>query len=209
MKEDVKMNFLDNLDARKSIRHFDSKHEIENDEILSILNHASNAPSNNNAQPWKVVVIKNKILIQKIQELSFNQKQVGQSSAVFLILGDTQAYNVDNLLKQGIKYKLVNKLQVENKKHRIETYFKLHPEDKEEVGLRFDIGLFSMNLMHVLRVSGYESVPMRGVDFLSIMNLLKLPAEWKPVLLLPVGKATTAGHRHSREPLVSFTTIIE
>jgi len=209
MKEDVKMNFLNNLDARKSIRHFDPKHEIENDEILSILNHASNAPSNNNAQPWKVVVIKNKSLIKKIQKYSFNQKQVDQSSAVFLILGDTKAYNVDDLIKQGIKNKLINKLQVENKKQRIETYFKLHPEDKEEVGLRFDIGLFSMNLMHVLRAFGYDSVPMRGVDFLSIMNLLKLPAEWKPVLLLPVGKATTVGHSHSREPAISFTTIME
>ena len=203
------MGFLDNLDARKSIRHFDTKYEIGNDEILSILNHASNAPSSNNAQPWKVVVIKKKSLIKKLQQYSFNQEQVGQASAVFLILGDTQAYHVDDLIKQGIKYRLINNLQVEGKKHRIETYFNLHPEDKEEVGLRFDIGLFSMNLMHVLRAFGYESVPMRGVDFLSMMNLLKLPAEWKPVLLLPVGKATNHGHEHVRESAETFTTILE
>ncbi|AFS40444.1 nitroreductase family protein [Leuconostoc gelidum] len=203
------MNFLEQLDMRKSIRHFDSTHTISDDEILSILNHASNAPSNNNAQPWKVVVIKDKQLLVEMQKLSFNQEQVGQSSAVFLILGDRRSYEIDRLVQLNLKYHLITETEINDKKQRIKTYFSLHPEDEEEVGLRFDVGLFSMNLMHVLRTFGYDSVPMRGVDFEKMMQVLKLPDEWDPILVLPVGKATTIGHSHQRESAEKFTTIIK
>lgn len=205
----MEMNFLENLDARKSIRHFDVNQQISDAEILEILNHAAHAPSSNNAQPWKVVVIKEKNLIKRLQELSFNQEQVGQASAVFLILGDPQVYQIDTLISRGVKYGLIRESQIAEKTQRIKTYFTLHPEDKEEAGLRFDVGLFSMNLMHVLRAFGYDSVPMRGVDFSGVMKILALPREWRPILLLPVGKATTLGHKHLRELATSFTTIIE
>lgn len=202
------MNFLKSLDSRRSIRHFDATALISNDEIMEILNHAANAPSGNNAQPWKVVVIKNKKLLQKLQAFSFNQTQVGRAAAVFLILGDKKNYNVDQLIQKHLKYKIINESQVSDKRNRIQTYYSFHPEDKEEIGLRLDIGLFSMNLMHVLRSFGYDSVPMRGVKFEKIMQLLELPTDWSPILLLPVGKATTKGHEHMREKAENFTTII-
>lgn len=105
------MNFLKNLDSRRSIRHFDATALISNDEIMEILNHAANAPSGNNAQPWKVVVIKNKKLLQKLQAFSFNQTQVGRAAAVFLILGDKKNYNVDQLIQKHLKYKIINESQ--------------------------------------------------------------------------------------------------
>jgi len=203
------MNFLEKLDARKSIRHFDSKQIISDGDIIEILNHAANAPSSNNAQPWKVVVIKNKKLLVELQKLSFNQEQVGQASAVFFILGDKRDYDINRLIKSNLKYNLIHESDINDKKQRIKTYFSLHPEDKEIVGLRFDVGLFSMNLMHVLRAFDYDSVPMRGVDFAKITTLLKLPNEWEPILLLPVGKASTIGHPHKREPAKKFTTIMD
>lgn len=202
------MNFLEELDMRRSIRHFESTQIISDDDILAILNHASNAPSGNNAQPWKVVVLKNKKLLGEIQKLSYNQEQVGQASAVFLILGDKRNYDTKHLIQSNLKFNIITPKQVIEKTQRIETYFSLHPEDKEEMGLRFDIGLFSMNLMHVLRAFGYDSVPMRGVNFKGVMTLLELPTEWDPILLLPVGRAQTFGHKHAREAAESFTTII-
>ncbi|ADG39670.1 MULTISPECIES: nitroreductase family protein [Leuconostoc] len=202
------MNFLKQLDMRKSIRHFDSNYVISDEEIIEILNHAANAPSSNNAQPWKVVVIKDKKLLVALQKLSFNQEQVGQSSAVFLILGDKRNYDINHLIQSSRQYNLIQESEINNKAQRIKTYYSLHPEDKEAVGLRFDIGLFSMNLMHVLRAFGYDSVPMRGVDFTKIIKILRLPNEWDPILLLPVGKAVTSGYSHKRESAEKFTIII-
>ncbi len=92
---------------------------------------------------------------------------------------------------------------------RIRRYLALHPEDKEIEGLRLDVGLFAMNLMQVVRAFGYDSVPMRGADFDGIKTYLKVPSDWGPILMLPVGKALQAGYPHVRKPVEEFTEIVE
>ncbi|KRL00278.1 nitroreductase family protein [Liquorilactobacillus capillatus] len=202
------MSFLDKLDNRRSIRHFMPDIEISEQEILAILNHAAKAPSNNNSQPWKVIVIKNQALKNKLKELSFGQAHVASAAAVFLILGDKSYYDINRLVRYSIEHHLINEDQAEDKRQRITTYFTMHPEDKEVEGLRLDVGLFCMNLMHVLRAFGYDSVPMRGVDFKQLCRSLNIAEELTPIMLLPVGKALTGGHRHIRESAQTFTTII-
>ncbi|WP_311408061.1 nitroreductase family protein [Liquorilactobacillus uvarum] len=202
------MDFLNNLDERKSIRHFVPNVEISDQKILEMLSHAANAPSNNNSQPWKVYVVKNTVMKNKLKELSFGQAHVAEASAVLLILGDKSQYDIEKLVNYSIKHHLIENDQAENKRKRIETYFATHPEDREETGLRLDLGLFSMNLMHVIRAFGYESVPMRGVNFKDVLDYLKISEKLFPIMLLPIGKARSHGHDHIREDSKNFTTII-
>ncbi|MGT2907548.1 nitroreductase family protein [Streptococcus dentiloxodontae] len=82
-------------------------------------------------------------------------------------------------------------------------------EEKGIEGLRLDVGLFAMNLMQVVRTFGYDSVPMRGVDFEVIKTYLKVPNDWEPILMLPVGKALQAGYPHVRNTVEEFAEIIE
>ena len=87
---------------------------------------------------------------------------------------------------------------VANKANRVQAYLDLHPEDAGIEGLKFDLGLFSMNLMHVVRTFGYESVPMRGVDFEKVKEYLHVPENYEAMLMLPVGKSIKAGYPHAR-----------
>ena len=66
-----------------------------------------------------------------------------------------------------------------------------------------------MNLMHVVRAFGYDSVPMRGVDFDNIKNYLDVPANYEAMLLLPVGKALKPGYPHVRYDLDELFTLIK
>nr|WP_252895033.1 nitroreductase family protein [Liquorilactobacillus satsumensis] len=142
-----------------------------------------------------MIVIKNKKIQQKLQTLAAGQQQVASAAAVFLLLGTQEGYNIEKILQFNLKHHILKASQVAEKRKRIELYFALHPEDRQEEGLRLDVGLFAMNLMHVLRAYGYDSVPMRGgVDFDKVMQFLQLPSEWSPILLLPpAGKALKEG----------------
>lgn len=202
------MSFLNNLDNRRSIRHFVPGVKISDQKILEILDHAANAPSNNNSQPWKVIVVKSTALKNKLKKLSFGQEQVAEAAAVFLILGDKKQYEVKKLVQNSIEHQLISEDQAGNKQKRIEAYFAMHPEDREEPGLRLDLGLFSMNLMHVIRAFGYDSVPMRGVNFNEVLVSLDIDKTLSPIMLLPVGKPLTEGHKHIREKAKNFTIII-
>ena len=54
-------------------------------------------------------------------------------------------------------------------------------KDKGEIeGLRLDVGLFARISVQVVRAFGYDSVPMRGVDFEAIKIYLKVPNDWEP-----------------------------
>ena len=196
--------YLDFLDERTSVRTFDPHDEIADAVIYDMLKHASYAPSSNNFQPWRVVVFKDKQSQKHLKELAFNQQQVLDASAVFLILGDKRSYDIDSLNAFNIQHGIMTAEEAHKRRERIEAYFRLHPEDKDKEGLRLDIGLFAMNLMHVIRTYGYDSVPMRGVDFHSIMKEYSIDSELEPILLLPIGKKAANGHPHLRYDVKDF-----
>lgn len=203
------MSYLQFLDQRKSIRNFDPQVKITNKEIRDILIHASNAPSSNNFQPWKIFVVKNKAKQKILKSFSKNQKQVEDASALFILFGDSSNYNISKIMDFNLKNKVINKEQLEEKSKRIGDYISLHPEDVGNEGLRFDVGLFAMQLMHVVRCFGYDSVPMRGLDFNQVMEFLEIPKNLEPILMLPVGKALDYGFPHLRYDVNEFFTLIE
>ena len=199
---------LDFLNKRQSIRSFDPNDTISDDTIYQILESASKAPSSNNFQPWKVVVFKNKEIQEQLKNFSYQQQQVADASAVFLLLGDKKAYDIDKLLTFYIQNGIMDSSEGEGRKKRIEAYFSLHPEDKDKEGLRFDLGLFAMNLMYVAQAYGYDSVPRRGVDFEAIMTTFEIDPELDPILLLPIGKKLSEGFPKIRYSVEDFSTFI-
>jgi nitroreductase len=202
------MNHLTFLDERTSIRNFDPDVMISDEEIQSILLHAVNAPSSYNAQPWKVFVVKNKEKQKILKEFTANAIQVVDASAIFLIFGDKSSYDVDKLINFNIEKGIIKFEDVDEHISRLNRYHTLHPEDKDNEGLKLDIGLFSMNLMHILRTFGYDSVPMRGMDFEKAQDYLGISKELLPILLLPVGKAMNTRLPHIRKTYAEFARII-
>ncbi|MFC0234140.1 nitroreductase family protein [Vagococcus entomophilus] len=202
------MNDLQFLNARTSIRDYDAEYVISDRELYLILQSARNAPSSNNFQPWKVFVIKNKKKQAVLKKFSANQKQVLDASAVFLIFGNQSLYDIEDLIQYEQRVRHLSAAQVEARKKRIQLYFDMHPEDRKKEGLKLDCGLFSMNLMHVIRAFGYDSVPMRGVDFEKVQEYFAISKELIPILMLPVGKSIKKGHPHIRKGIHQFAEII-
>lgn len=202
-------NILNFLDERRSVRHFDSQAILEKSVIVDMLKHASYAPSGNNFQPWRIAVVADKEKQERIAAFAAGQVQVKEASAVFLLFGDKKAYDLEWWQDFHLQHEAISKDKVADKLLRIERYFSLHPDDKDVEGLRLDVGLFAMNLMHVVRAYGYDSVPMRGVDFEAVKDFLDISADWEPILMLSVGKALKSGHPHVRRKVGEFLIFID
>lgn len=144
-----------------------------------------------------------------MKNFSFNQQQVADASAIFLIFGNKSNYDVQKIMKFNLENCIISESQLIEKTNQVRTYLKLHPDDISNEGLRFDNGLFAMNLMHIIRAFGYESNPMRGTDFQKIMEFLNIPQNLVPILMLPIGKPLKAGYPHQRYPINDFVKIIE
>ncbi len=81
----AEMSFLQNLTWRRAVKHFDEG-EVKVDGIVKAIH---NAPSSFGLQPYKVVVVTNKELKEKLKDASFGQSQVTECFALFIFCART------------------------------------------------------------------------------------------------------------------------
>jgi len=74
-------DFFDLLKKRRSIRDFEAK-EVPLDLIIEIIKESCLAPSAENGQPWKFIIVNNKEWIKKLSLRSFLMKAKG----IFLLI---------------------------------------------------------------------------------------------------------------------------
>ena len=86
------MNFSTLLQTRRSTRHFDPSVAITRAELSRLLDSACRAPSGNNAQPWRFLVITDAALREKLLPIAYGQQQIMSASALVLLLADRTAY---------------------------------------------------------------------------------------------------------------------
>lgn len=80
-------DYLNFLDGRVSVRQFDPDAVLPNDLIKDMLEHASYAPSGNNFQPWRVVVVKNKNKQEDLKKLAAFSRKLQLRQQYFSYLG--------------------------------------------------------------------------------------------------------------------------
>jgi nitroreductase len=206
---------MDTLDAvlnRQSVREYDPKVKISPEEIRTILQEASSAPSSWNLQPWRFVVITNPELKKTLRPfVLFNTTQLDTSSALILILNDLDRYAL---------FPIMNKMELEAG-YISEDHFKVRQQKAEQAratrskesldreGL-LDCGLVAQNLMIVARAHGYDTCPMGGFDRDNFMKVLNLDTNrYKPVVLLSLGKKVAEGRKTLRLPVQDITFFYE
>ncbi len=80
---EVFINMIKEIEIRRSIRKYINK-PIEDEKIIELLESARLAPSGNNTQPWRYIVVKSEGMRQKVMEASHNQKWM-LTAPVFII----------------------------------------------------------------------------------------------------------------------------
>jgi nitroreductase len=85
------MNVIDAIMARRSIRKYERK-PIPKDVLEDLLGAARLAPSANNLQRWKIIVVTDERLKDSLVPVSGGQKFVGECSAYLLGVAEPGAY---------------------------------------------------------------------------------------------------------------------
>ncbi|MEK3884656.1 nitroreductase family protein [Paenibacillus sp. PL2-23] len=185
------------MKGRRSVKVYQSDHQIPRDEMTQIIKDASSAPSSANLQPWRVVVVDSEEGKKKLRPLvMFNTRQNDTSSAMLLIFADQQYYeNADYIynlaVEQGKMPPEVRDLQLAT----IKAYYPALSREKANDVIRFDCGLFTMQLMLTARAYGYETNPMAGFEADQLAEAFDLdPERYTPVIIVSIGKAAEEGY---------------
>ena len=190
------------MNGRRSVRHYDASVVIAEEEITEMLNQATRAPSSSNMQPWRFIVVTDAELKAKLVPIANNQKQVGEASAIILIIADTQMYQKsEQIFGTALEAGYITEELKEKMSSNATKLYSSLPYDRLKDIVLFDAGLVAMQIMLLAHARGYDTVPMGGYNRDQLKELFGLSDRYVPALMLPIGKAAAAGHPSARMPM--------
>ena len=182
------MDFEQIVMKRYATKLFDGK-KIPEEKIDKLLELIRYAPSSFNIQPWKIIVVKDQKLKEKLQPATWNQQQIPTCSHLLIFCADTDiAENIDRLEKTMIENG-ANKESIQGIMDMMRSFEKgLSAEQKLSWSQRQTF-LALGNALNGAKALGFDSCPMEGFNPAEYSKILNLPKNLVPTALCPVGYA--------------------
>jgi nitroreductase len=178
------MNVTTAIETRRSIKSYDASHKMTEAEINQLISLTMLSPTAFNIQHWRFVMVEDAALRQQIQEVSWNQTQVTEASALIVLVADVQAW-----AKQPARYwKDAPQAVQDFLVPAITQYYTGNSQAQRDEAMR-SCGMAAMTMMLAAKEMGYDTCPMDGFDFDAVAKLLNLPTDHIPTMFVTVGKA--------------------
>lgn len=200
--------FFEVMKQRRSVRNYDPNFKIERDELKALIGDAVSAPSSNNMQSWRFLVIDSPEQKEVLLPIANNQQQVADASAVIVVLGDLESYKMvetitGRAVEQGYMTEEAQKAMVERTVSRAATL----PRERLTKIAYTDGGLVAMQLMLAAKARGYDTVPMGGFNAEKLFETFGISERYVSVLMIAIGKALSPGRptvRLTADEVTSF-----
>lgn len=179
------MNVASAIQSRRSVRHFDPDHKMNQKEVEKLLSLAVQSPTAFNIQNWRFVVVQDPELRQKIRAAAWDQSQVTEASLLVILCADLKAWD-----KEPIRYwRSAPEPVKEYIVPAIRDYYDGLDQVQRDEAMR-SCGIAAQTLMLAAKSMGYDSCPMDGFDFDEVAELINLPDDHAISLFVAIGKST-------------------
>lgn len=208
---------LEKLNWRYATKKMDPSKTVSDDKIERILEAARLAPTSSGLQPFEIIVIKDRKIRERIQEIAWNQAQVTDASHL-LVFAAWDNYTPERI---NAMFDLVNAERGftnegwENyRKMLLDSYPPRDPQINFEHAARQAYIGFGLALT-AAAFEGVDSTPMEGFDAAKLDEILGLRERGlRSVTILPIGYRAEEGDwlvnlkkvRRARE---DFVTVVE
>ena len=178
------MEFEKIVMERYATKLFDGR-KLPEEKVNKLFEMIRNAPSSFNIQPWKIIVVKDQKLKEKLQPATWNQQQIPTCSHLLVFCADTDiAGNIDRL----------EKLMIENGADTghvgMMRDFEKGMNDNDKLSwAQKQTFLALANALNGAKALGFDSCPMEGFNPEEYSKILNLPKNLVPTALCPVGYA--------------------
>ena len=178
------MKVIDAIYRRRSVKHFDPNHKMTSEEETKLLEATIQAPTSFNIQHWRLVVLRDPELRQKVRkEFGNDQAQMTDASLLILFTADLLAWKKNPERYWANAPKEVADLLVGWMGPFHEGREWLQRDEAQR-----SIGLAMQTLMLAAQELGYQSCPMIGFDIEKVAELINLPEDHVMGAMVAVGK---------------------
>ena len=181
--------FIENLHKRYATKEFDLSKKVSKEDLENIIEAFRLTPSSFGLQPWKLFVVENKEIKQKIMENSWNQKQVWENSYL-LVFAKKSEINTDLVEKYISKTAEVNWIEKSNLdwyKQMILSFVENTSKEELDTWAREQVFLALGNVMAYLSEKNIDSCAIWGFSKNAINEILNLKEKgFESVVMLPI-----------------------
>lgn len=166
------MDFWEVIEARRSVRWFDTQQDVPQQLVKQMLRAAIRAPSAGNRQPWHFVVVRRPEVKEELAIAAWGQSFVAQAPLVIVVCAEPER-SASRYGRRGVELYCLQ-----------------------------DTAAATEHILLAATALGLGSCWVGAFDEGEAARALNLPAGLRPVALIPVGyPAQEAGGRTSRRPI--------
>lgn len=190
-KKTENLSFENIVEQRYATKKFDGRRILE-EKVNKLLRLIRYAPSSFNIQPWKIVIITDYALKEKLLSASWNQEQITSCSHLLVFCADKNIReNIDKLealmIKNGAKPE-----QIKTYMRMMRDFEKGLTEEKKISWAQRQTYIALGNALNGAKALGFDSCPMEGFDPNAYVEILQLPENLVPSVLCPIGYTSDA-----------------
>ncbi len=178
------MELFEAISSRRSVKKFDTSHELTDDEVRQLIRCASLAPTSFNMQNWQFIAVRDKAQKEALCKASWNQEQVKDAAMVLVLAGDLKAFEDTSRTLRDAPDEL---------KPMFDGMIKQFYAENESLNLQEacrSVGFAGQNVMLAARDMGYDTCAMIGYDPKGVSEILGLPEHLPPLLMITLGRAS-------------------
>lgn len=191
------MDFSDIVKKRYAAKKFTGE-ILSEDKIDSLLELIKYAPSSLGLQSFKVIVVRNQALKDKLSPASYDQAQIKTCSHLLVICADTDMDTHVNAYFKVMEAQGVTQEKIKARKELMNRYISNNTDVKTWAQKQCYIALG--NALNGATSLGLDSCPMEGFDPVAYKEILELPENLYPTVLAPIGIAADEAGTKIRLP---------
>ena len=183
-------NILDALEWRYAVKKFDDKASLTEQQILEVKKVFNLSASSYGLQPYKMIIVQNPELKEKLVPASFGQQQISQSAAilVFAVRTDFGMDYIDQFFKDMSTKRQIPLENLEGYKNFMKGSFANKSEDEISSWATKQVYLTMGHMLASLAALQIDACPMEGLDPQAYDKILDLDAkQLKTIIAMPIG----------------------
>lgn len=209
------MDILEKLTWRYATKKFNREKKLEDVQVQRILKATSLSASSYGLQPYKIMLVTDPAVREKLKAASWNQSQITDAShlVVFARYNTLEDQHVENYMTQIAVTRQVEKAQLNGFGDMVKGKLKTLGEDETAVWTAKQSYLALGTLLTACAADGIDACPMEGFDAAAYDDILGLKEKnLRTVVIAAIGfRADDDGMQHAkkvRKPLGDFVELV-
>jgi len=169
-------NYIDDLNWRYAVKQFDASKKVSNEDLQKLIDAVQLSASSYGLQPYKILVVKDQAVKEKLKTAGYNQSQFSDATAVFVFAHQTDfdAELVDSYIELSERIKELETGTLEGYANLMKNALLNLPQEAKAGWTSRQAYIALGNLLSAAAAHKIDACPMEGFEAAAFDEILGL-----------------------------------